>query len=92
MLWKTRSHSLGTIMQTGSIRRWWGPGACWTLAACLILVIGYLVVPRAAASSGNALLSAMATHTHWLNWAAGLMALIGWGDSLIRYRRDRHSH
>ncbi|MFQ6689903.1 hypothetical protein OMF49_13750 [Bordetella pertussis] len=69
--------------------KWWGPAATWTLAALLVLLVGHGVVPEAARVSDAPLLHAMAGHAYLLNWAAGLMALIGWGDSLVLYRRTR---
>ena len=76
-------------MDQGAHRRWWMAGVRASVAAALVVALGWLGVPWAAQQWGHPMLVAMAAQAHWLNWAAVLLLAIGWGDSAIAYRVRR---
>lgn len=58
-----------------------------SLGAALVLLVGHVGVPLAATHVESPLLQAMTLHAYLLNWAAGLMASVGWIDSAFAYLR-----
>lgn len=74
-------------MSVAQHRKWWLAGVGWTLAAVAIVLFAGGFVPLTAQATHAPLLQAMAQHAGYLYGVAGLMALMGWIDSLLLYRR-----
>lgn len=70
--------------------RWWWAGVGWSLAALTLALVAGTLVPVAAETSQVPLLRAMARHAGYLYAGALVMALIGWIDSFMLYRRSLH--
>jgi len=76
-------------MSTQATPGWWRAGVNWSLAALLVVLVGGVAIPYAAARATSPMLDAMASHTYFLYWAAAIMVVVGWVDSALLYRRTR---